>query len=448
SSVFYRKITNGEVVPRIWLIFSKKTNKVFCSICRMFSKVHDHDQFSTGYNDWKNASARLSAHENSQHHRQSLLFWISRNGNYLGILELLAQYDAFLAKHMEKYKDVGCGKISYLSSTICDEFIKIILSGMSTLVVSSHKGESLAECIFHFLSENEIDIDNCRSQSYDNASNMSGKYKGVQSYIEKGDILERMNKVNEFFQSNGLILKTVTKHMDSLCEFVKVVRKDFDTYEKDALRLAKLLRYKSDGEISYRRTSGRKIKREPQFDEEGEVHHHFSPREKFKTQTFIAVCDSLITEISKRTEAYRCTMNNFEFIFHYEEDNVSKKRAAAAKLMQKYSNGLKKELENEIIHFHEHVKQTVNDASNVIEAMKTILSSGCFPNVAIALRIYLSMPCTVCEGERSFSKLTRIKDENRTTVGEERLNALSIIAIEWDLARKMDFSNLIREFTS
>uniref|UniRef100_H3ADE8 HAT C-terminal dimerisation domain-containing protein n=1 Tax=Latimeria chalumnae TaxID=7897 RepID=H3ADE8_LATCH len=262
-----------------------------------------------------------------------------------------------------------------------------------------------------------------------------------------GNILERMNNVNKLFQSEGLILKTVTEHMDSLCEFVKVVHKDFDTYEKDALRLAELLRYKSDGGISYRRTSGRKIKRKPQFDEEGED-HHFSPQEKFKTQTFIAVCDSLITEISKRTEAYHCAMNDSEFIFHYEEDNVSKKRAAAAKLVQKYSKDLKKKLENEIIHFHEHIKQTVNDASNVIEAMKTVLSSGCFPNVVIALHIYLSMPCTVCEGERSFSKLTRIKDEKRTTVGQERLNALSIIAIEWELARKMDFSNLIREFAS
>uniref|UniRef100_H2ZUC9 HAT C-terminal dimerisation domain-containing protein n=1 Tax=Latimeria chalumnae TaxID=7897 RepID=H2ZUC9_LATCH len=254
-----------------------------------------------------------------------------------------------------------------------------------------------------------------------------------------GDILERMNKVNELLQSESLTLKTVIEHMDSLCEFVKVIRKDFDTYKKDALRLAELLRHKSDGEISYRRTSDRKIKRKPQFDEKG----------KFKTQTFIAVCECLITEISKHTEAYRRAMNDFEFIFDYEEDNVSKKRAAAAKLVQKYSKDLEKELENEIIHFHERVKQsqTANDASNVTEAMKTVLSSGCFPNMAIALCIYLSMPCIVCEGERSFSKLTRIKNEKRTTVGQEKLNALSIIAIEWDIARKMDSSNLIREFT-
>uniref|UniRef100_H2ZUC8 HAT C-terminal dimerisation domain-containing protein n=1 Tax=Latimeria chalumnae TaxID=7897 RepID=H2ZUC8_LATCH len=244
------------------------------------------------------------------------------------------------------------------------------------------------------------------------AGNIISKLSELVNYhvLIWGDILERMNKVNELLQSESLTLKTVIEHMDSLCEFVKVIRKDFDTYKKDALR------HKSDGEISYRRTSDRKIKRKPQFDEK---------------------------------EAYRRAMNDFEFIFDYEEDNVSKKRAAAAKLVQKYSKDLEKELENEIIHFHERVKQsqTANDASNVTEAMKTVLSSGCFPNMAIALCIYLSMPCIVCEGERSFSKLTRIKNEKRTTVGQEKLNALSIIAIEWDIARKMDSSNLIREFT-
>ena len=41
------------------------------------------------------------------------------NGNYLGILELLSQFDAFLARHMN-------GTASYLSSTSCEEFITIM----------------------------------------------------------------------------------------------------------------------------------------------------------------------------------------------------------------------------------------------------------------------------------------------------------------------------------
>ena len=46
------------------------------------------------------------------------------NGNYLGILELLAQFDPILSSHLAKNGNQGRGKPSYLSSTICDEFIQ------------------------------------------------------------------------------------------------------------------------------------------------------------------------------------------------------------------------------------------------------------------------------------------------------------------------------------
>lgn len=42
------------------------------------------------------------------------------------MLEVVAKYDPFLAEHMDKYGNRGQGNVSYLSSTICDEFIEII----------------------------------------------------------------------------------------------------------------------------------------------------------------------------------------------------------------------------------------------------------------------------------------------------------------------------------
>ena len=44
-----------------------------------------------------------------------------------------------------------------------------------------------------------------------------------------------------------------------------------------------------------------------------------------------------------------------------------------------------------------------------------------FPSVFIALRIFLTLPVTNCEGERSFSHLARIKNELRTTQTQQRL---------------------------
>ena len=69
-----------------------------------------------------------------------------------------------------------------------------------------------------------------------------------------------------------------------------------------------------------------------------------------------------------------------------------------------------------------------------------------FPNVEVVLRIYLSMMVSNCSGERTFSKLKRIKNEVRSTMGETRLNFLSIMSIESDILRDLDFSSIIETF--
>jgi len=46
-----------------------------------------------------------------------------------------------------------------------------------------HKFEDVADAVFMVLGENEIDIINCHGQSYDNASNMSRIYSGLQARI-------------------------------------------------------------------------------------------------------------------------------------------------------------------------------------------------------------------------------------------------------------------------
>lgn len=53
-------------------------------------------------------------------------FGSHQNGNYLGILELIAKYDSFLDLHIKKFGNKGRGNTSYLSSTICEEFILLL----------------------------------------------------------------------------------------------------------------------------------------------------------------------------------------------------------------------------------------------------------------------------------------------------------------------------------
>ena len=75
---FVRKLTNGEIVRRDWLIYAPSYGKVFCYVCKLFgsnagSASEYNNQFTTGFDDWKNATARISAHQKSKDHIAALL---------------------------------------------------------------------------------------------------------------------------------------------------------------------------------------------------------------------------------------------------------------------------------------------------------------------------------------------------------------------------------------
>ena len=48
------------------------------------------------------------------------------NGNYLGILELISQFDPFVFQHISQFANRGHGHSSYFSKTICDKIVTIM----------------------------------------------------------------------------------------------------------------------------------------------------------------------------------------------------------------------------------------------------------------------------------------------------------------------------------
>ena len=48
------------------------------------------------------------------------------NGNYLGLLETIPKFDPFLAQHINHHANRGKGHTSYLSRTICEEFVLLL----------------------------------------------------------------------------------------------------------------------------------------------------------------------------------------------------------------------------------------------------------------------------------------------------------------------------------
>ena len=64
-----------------------------------------------------------------------------------------------------------------------------------------------------------------------------------------------------------------------------------------------------------------------------------------------------------------------------------------------------------------------NSVSETLKSMPHII----FPNLEVSLRILATLPVTSCECERSFSALRRLKNYNRSTMLEDRLNGLALM---------------------
>ncbi|XP_071042416.1 zinc finger MYM-type protein 1-like [Parasteatoda tepidariorum] len=162
------------------------------------------------------------------------VFGSPHNGNFMGALELLAEFDPFIRKHIEQRELRPKSIISYLSKTVYEEIIefmgqqiikqiitqinnddtkyysivvdstpdlshndqlaivlrhyfrgKVYERCVSFIKICSHTGLHLFNILQDVLETNGLLLDNCRGQSYDNAANMAGNYNGVQALLKQ-----------------------------------------------------------------------------------------------------------------------------------------------------------------------------------------------------------------------------------------------------------------------
>ncbi|KAK0131766.1 repressor of the inhibitor of the protein kinase [Merluccius polli] len=71
-----------------------------------------------------------------------------------------------------------------------------------------------------------------------------------------------------------------------------------------------------------------------------------------------------------------------------------------------------------------------------------------YPNFWTALRIALTLPVTVAQAERSFTKLKLIKAYLRSTMSQERLTGLAVISINHSIGEQISYDDIIDDFAS
>ncbi|GJU47369.1 zinc finger MYM-type protein 1 [Tanacetum coccineum] len=83
-----------------------------------------------------------------------------------------------------------------------------------------------------------------------------------------------------------------------------------------------------------------------------------------------------------------------------------------------------------------------------LDVLNFLKQDDCYPNAISAYRVLLTIPVIMASTERSFSKLKLLKSYLRSTMSQERLNGLALIAIENDILESVNYDDLINNFAS
>ena len=230
-----------------------------------------------------------------------------------------------------------------------------------------------------------------------------------------GFILKRLNACNKKLQKVDIDLSTVIGTYDSLIELFKLKRDSFEEFEEKGKQLSTVQTYESE--------TKRRKKRKRHFDESPGQEVEVSARETFRDNVYLVIMDTLDVELTERREAYVHINEKFKALIELEKLSSTDLEQAARHLYYQFTEDLQDEetFISELQHLKSHLSSL--DAAS---KPKTLISLCMwireqdflciYPNVDIALRMFICVAASNCSGERSFSCLKRILTYLRSTM--------------------------------
>nr|GEX46472.1 zinc finger MYM-type protein 1 [Tanacetum cinerariifolium] len=310
-------------------------------------------------------------------------------------------------------------------------------SFLGFLNVDDTTGQGLFDVTQAELKALDLDIDDVCGQGYDNRSNMKGKQRG------------RVNLVSEKLQSDDMLINVVMTEVQYLISFFKEFRVNGFS---NAVDVAKKIALEMD--INPLFIQKHVIRRKRQFDkaftEEDVI---LSAEESFKVNYFLYIVDQTIASLTTRFEQYQEYENIFGFLFtrdklnFYDDDRL---KSCCSRLESALKNSDLYDINVNELYVELRSLNNLLSTENMkpIDVLNFLNQDDCYPNEIIANRVLLTITVTVASAERSFSKLKLIKSYLRSSMSQERLNGLALIAIENDILESVDYEDLINSFGS
>ncbi|OCT92858.1 hypothetical protein XELAEV_18015924mg [Xenopus laevis] len=166
---------------------------------------------------------------------------------------------------------------------------------------------------------------------------------------------------------------------------------------------------------------------------------HESPKEKWRSQLYFHVLDTMLGECHRR--------------FAAETMEIAKSVDAVLKcdtsgldgLLNKYSHVLNI---NTKLSLTEMALIKIDIPEITLENLKGAASTKFYPNFTKLFKLALTLPTGTATCERSFSAMRRVRNWMRTTMCQERLYSLCLLHIESDLTSQLNIQQIIDTYDS
>ncbi|KAL4149652.1 hypothetical protein QTP88_003544 [Uroleucon formosanum] len=498
TNFYYRKLPNGEIVDRNWLVYSISKDYVFCFCCKLFSLSVYGSLSGIGTNDWSHLGTKLIEHERSLTHFRCTEKWFDlkiriqkmttidrtnleiiekeknphwrnvlkriiaaihylaehneafrgtsdviftkNNGKFLGLIEMIGKFDPVMGEHLNKIKNHDT-HVHYLGHDIQENLIKLMAVAKKTKIIHLIKSAKY----FTIIMDTTPDISRQEQLS------IVIRIVNMEFENEMCD-----PQINEFFMdfiniesTTGFCLANVLieqlQHYD--IDLQNCRGQAYDNAKLEANILAKSAEVPQIFKLSRLRKKAR------MFNYESEDNSAADGETIFRTTFFIIIIDQALSSLNLRFNQFKIYNEKFGFLFHIgklkemEDDELMKN----CKDLHIYlMDGEHKDIDgNELYHELQIFKSLLEINTTALQSLSILKKlNGSFPNITVALRIMLTIPITSASAERSFSKLKLIKNYLRSTMSQTRLTGLSTISIEKDIAETINYDTFINDFAN
>ncbi|TYI21992.1 hypothetical protein ES332_A06G076000v1 [Gossypium tomentosum] len=430
---FSRKLSNGEISDRKWLVYSKHVDKVFYFL---------FPATDTGSNK---------------------KLYQDSNDNFPGLIEMIVEFNVIMHDHVRciQHREIH---YRYLGHKIQNELIFFLTDNVKSSIVKTNKEEYFLEFmkvddtfglrLFNELQDvlksfdlNVNDI-NVRAYGYDNGSNMKGKHQGVQKrfleinsrtlsipwrYIPcdyHGLNLTLSDRTYSCIRAISFFFGICSMHIFIVFSQIKSVKAIRFQIPQIRLVLSELYEScdyaKSKSEVVVNALESlafylvcKKLQFKFMYVDttikqlEGILSYFEKYRDEYFTSSMNIAKNMEITSLKSIFEQLKTFESIFEFLF-----DSNKLKSLDQKELRECST--------KILEFVEY--------------------AYCYLNVSITYRIFLTVPMTVASSPRSFSKVNLIKTYLRSSMSQERLNGLTILSVEKDFLENIDVGIIINDF--